>query len=293
MRLSTRKNLLQALAIGMVHMNNPVTFAGVRNNFAYTPGGGNNGAPGNQPPINPGAVPPHQVSGPNGSKVNPGQPSSTPGDPNHPNAPANPGNPQVQDGSSPLDIYANLFDNSPQLDKDGKPIQAPANILDSGVDNFAKMAEKLQFQNVATPEQMELMAKGGQEGIAAMMEVMQNFGRQVFAHAAATSTAVTKKGLDGKSKELQTNINNAIRLHGLSENLLKKDPRLSNPAVAPLVAVVQQQMATKFPNDTVAQLEQKVSQYFKEGFSAFTQEPAAAQTKDEEVPFNFLDFLKK
>jgi hypothetical protein len=283
------------LALGMVNGNTaPISFAGAPNNFNYAAG---SGVPGAQTPAplagtngvpNPAPVMPHSLS-----KVNPGVNSTSTPDPNTPAALVN-GLPT--DGSSALAPFAKLFDNSPKLDAQGKPVVPAKTVLDANVSNYQEMAKNLKFGELMNPEQQAALVAGGEGAVAALSEVLNNFGQQIFAQAAATATQVTKKGFEVKASENQAAINEAIRLHGLSNSLLNKDSRLADPAVAPLVSVVQQQMAKAFPQDTVAQLETKVVSYFENAFSGFggkKQEEVRQQQAAAKPAFNFLEFLQK
>ncbi len=284
------------IALGVICANQggaaPVSFAGVPHNFSLPQGGsnGNNNQPAplsgnnNVPPVGPSLSP-------TASKVNPGVTSTSAADPNT--------NPQLlanaSKGSSPLDKFATLFQNpSPAVGADGKPIPPKANVLDAGVGSYTELAKGINLAPVMSDEQKAALVKGGEGAVTALTEVLDAFGKQVFAHAASTSTAVTKRGLTEHSAEQQQLINNAIKLNGLSESLLNKDPRLSNPAVAPLVAVVQQQIAKGNPNATTQQLEGMVVEYFREAFGGFGTDPVtteATRVAASKPAFNFLDFV--
>jgi hypothetical protein len=293
-----KNKLTRSLAFGIAHANQqsgPITFGGVPNNFNYAPGGGNNSSTSGTAPISGNnAVPNPTPNFPNSlSKVNPGVNSTSSPDPN---TPPNLVKDLPQAGSSPLAEFAKLFDNTPEVGADGKPIKPAPNVLDSGVSNYAEIAKKMDFvSNVATDDQKAALVKGGEEAVGALMEILNTFGQQVYSQAAATSTQVTKKGFEIKSKEMQEQINRAIQFNGLSESLLNKDSRLADPSVAPLVQVVQQQMIAKFPGLTRNQLEEKVVTYFNTAFSDFGKTKAQEQEQQlaAEKPFNFLEFLQQ
>lgn len=279
MKLSRRNNLTSRIAMGLVHAN--VNFAGVPSNFNFNPGGGGGGGGGNGTPNAPapmsgaaGNIPPA-----NPSKMIPGMEAGTPGDPNNPNN-------KPPEGSSPLDKYAGFFDNKPKPVDPNAPKPTPT-VLDATSADYLKTAGKLDFTAAVTPEQRALMAKGGEEGVTAMLDAINGISRNIYAQAGATASQVTKKGLELSEGQLDSKINQSLVLAQSSSNVGTLNSMLENPMYKPMVGAIQQHFLTVKPDMTAKELSELTVDYFK-NMSA----PAASTKEDSGGKTNMESFFE-
>lgn len=195
------------------------------------------------------------------SKIIPGVPSESKVDPLSPAAA------DLPKGPSPLDKYAGLFDNAPTVDKDGKPIakiEATKTLLDAGVVDYTKAAETLDFTKAVTPEIQAKIAKGGEEGVAAMLEAMQLVGANAFIQAGVTASKAGKTSLELATTERGAAVQSQIHLNDVSTLVITANPSLAHPALKPMADALGKQLVEKNPTATPQQIADLTLGYFKE-----------------------------
>lgn len=219
-----------------------IKFLGVPNNFGYDGGAGSN-------PMATPAAP---------AAATPAAPTPTAATPA-----AKP------EGASPVDKYLNLFNNAPSPSGTPAPTPAPAptpkpepTILDSNKEIFGKAYETENFIGQVPKEDMELMAKGGPEGLAAMLKVINTAARQAAAVASETSIAVSRKAADVMGKETQNELKRAIVLNTTDSHIKKQNEVLLNPAFAPVVSIMQDIILSKNPGMDAETLAKSTVEYF-------------------------------
>jgi hypothetical protein len=178
-----------------------------------------------------------------------------------------PNNPTVTD---PLDQFKDIWNTENKPGAQGQPL--------FNVDQ-TKMMEAARKQNFASGLNPELIAKvaaGGQEGVQAMIELINTVGQNVYAQSAFAGTKLIEGALDksgfARSADLDT------RFKSLSvDNALKQDnPIFSNPAVAPMLDMARNQFLVKYPNATPAELT-KMAQDYLIGFANAVTTPQTQQ----------------
>lgn len=243
MKYLNRNKLSRLSALGVVHANSPVSFAGVPNNFNFG---------GAQQPAPMGGGTPAPITTP--SKVIPGQPSAAAPEPNTPVAP-------VAQGSSSLDKYAAFFDNKPKPASEDAPKPTPT-VLDATSADYLKTAGKLDFTSSITPEQKAAMVTGGEAGVAAMLDVINNIGRQVYAQAGATASQVGKKSLELSEGQIAQKINQSLVLAQSSSEVAALNTMLENPMYKPMVSAIQNHFLTVKPDLSAKELAELTVGYF-------------------------------
>lgn len=232
---------------------------------------GQNNQPQNLP--TPGNVPPNTgmaAPGNNGVAPNGVTPSIPPNSQQTTEAP-----------KSPFAEFEKLWE--PATGPDGKPLQVTKEPL-YNVDpkQVMEAAQRTDFRSVASKEQLEKMAAGGADGIAAMMDVMQAMSASVYANAAVAATKIAEQGISKAMSQAESRLPGVIRNQQLSESLVKNNPALQDPAVRPLVDLVRNQFAQKFPNATSAELESMANDYMLKAGSAFNPTAQKQQQQEEQ-----------
>lgn len=226
--------------------------------------------------------------------VNPGNRNSQSMDPNqNPNLnPAlqnpnlNPQNPQVQNNPNPQNPQNTQ--NNPQ------PPQAPVDPfkdlwtidpkqkgpVDLGEFNFSFDQGKvdasingLDFTKAITPELMGKIAAGGQDAVAATLQAMNIVGQQAAKTALMASTKITESGIRTNGQRLRDNLPHLVRNESVSNVLREDNPLFNDPSTAPMMELITQQMAQKFPNATPAEILKNARSYmanFAENAVKFT-----------------------
>lgn len=194
---------------------------------------------------------------------------------------------------SPLSEFNKLWE--PATGPDGKPVQVTKDPL-FNVDpkQVMEAAQKTDFRSVATPEQLQKMAAGGQEGIAAMMDVFQAMSASVYANAAVAATKIAESGITKALSQAEGRLPSIIRQQQFGESLAQKNPALQDPAVQPMIKMLEQQFAQKYPNANSAELTDMAQRYMlgvSEAFNPAKQQALTDQQKQVEKENNNWDIF--
>ena len=189
------------------------------------------------------------------------------------------GNNNNGNGNAPVVDYTKLFDNEPQVGADGKPIQQDTGYLPKIDPNkISESFGKLKFTDGITPEQRQAMAQGGEAGVAAMMDVIDNVGRSISSRMFSTNYGLMEKALPAAFDKFSGSLDSRINLNMANNMGRSSNPIMSDPSYAPMVDTIRNQISTKYPHLTADNLNTAVTKYFDEmaGKMGYKKEAAPA-----------------
>lgn len=226
------------------------TLFGVQTNTASPPASAT-------PPINPAAVPNPNAQGTPGN-LNPAG-LTIQADPNNATAPAGSSADPVG-AQSPMDQFKDLFTIDPNAKT---PEVAPLNPL-SAADpkQFFDAAKKIDFTRVITPDLRAKIAAGGELGVEAMIQAMNQVSQVVYARGTQASSQINDVVANAVQEAIVKQIPDLLKKHNLSQSTFAENPALANPAMKPLVDMAQAQILVKHPNASEGELRKMTSDYF-------------------------------
>lgn len=173
----------------------------------------------------------------------------------------------------PMDEFNTLF--APPVDKDGKPIQnaGDAPLFTYNPAAMMEAAKKMDFTSGIDPALLQKVGAGGEEGIKAMIQIMNAVGQDAFAKAAVAAAKLTEHGLNGAETRFKNSLPTFVKSQQASEGL-QSEAILQHPSVAPLVDTVKSQIMTKFPDATSAQIKEMTVKYFQNFAKSFAPQPS-------------------
>jgi hypothetical protein len=186
---------------------------------------------------------------------------NTPGDPS-PAPPPIAATPVATPAPSPAPMhqFTDLWHPTP-APKEPDPTK-PGNIFSAA--DPAKMLEAARGVNFVEGLDANLLAtaaKGGPEGVAALVQIINDVGQRSYAQAAFASTRVVDQGLSQFQLGLDKSLPGAIKKHTVSESIVSDNPAFNNPALAPVIQAVQLQIQAKHPQATTAEIRAYTLQY--------------------------------
>lgn len=195
--------------------------------------------------------------------------------------------PEPAKEATPLDAFAELWKNEPPTEG-----QQPTGVF-GNVDpkRFMEAAAKVDFSKAITPETLQAIQTGGEEGVKAFAAAMNSVAQNVYAQASFASTKITEQALEKARQAFIAEIPNHIRASTASESLRAENPIFSHPAAAPILGAVQSQLAVKFPQASAAELTAMAKTYlenFASGVSPKKVEEPSSKTKETDWS-SFLD----
>lgn len=161
-----------------------------------------------------------------------------------------------QGDASPLANFGDLWKADPNANQQ-TPSTNPAFNLDHK--QLWDASQKINFtQHI--PE--DLMTKAMSGDRAAFGEVLNKVAQFGFANAASASGELVKQSLGSAQTSLeQTILPNALRNQEVSRALDQANPIFADPAVAPMLGMLKQQLQTKYPTASPEQIAKTATEY--------------------------------
>lgn len=197
---------------------------------------------------------------------------------------ANP-NPAGEKTQSPTDKFKDLWDTSNQQQPDNQPN------FKLNQEQLGKVTGGMDFTKSLSRDDMAAIANGGEGAIAALGNVLNAFGREVFGASAQFSSHMTESGYNSASKIIDNGLPGAIKRQMTEQQMYSSNPKLKDTALQPLVSAMQSQFAAKHPNASPQEISDLVSEYFGTVVTgAFAKDEPAAQQKQNQGT-DFASFL--
>lgn len=174
-----------------------------------------------------------------------------------------------QQTESLLDKHKDLWQPNATDQQEAQPLFA----VDQS--KLMEAAGNLDFTKLVKPEQVQAIARGGDEAAQAFLQAINAVGQAGFANALAANTKLIEQALQRKEAEFEAKIPGAIKSFNI-ENALSSDPVLSHPAARPVVGVIAKAMASKNPDATPGELQEAALALLRE---IVGDSPAAKQAK--------------
>lgn len=156
---------------------------------------------------------------------------------------------------SPLEGFAKLWQKE---DTDQKPLQlTPTFTVDPA--KLRETAKGVDFVKAVSPAALEA-AKNGDSSLLVNEAVQLGYAKS----AEATAAIVQKALQDQATMFRDTILPEALRRNQVTNTLRSDNALLNNPAAQPVITMLEQQMAVKYPNATAAEVSSKAKDYLSE-----------------------------
>lgn len=177
--------------------------------------------------------------------------------------------PKVGDGAaSPLDGFKNLWDT----DKDAKPPTSWEPRLAIDPAKILAAAKTVDFSKSIAPE---LLAKAAGGDATALSQVINEAAQSGFAQAMGSTANLVKAALTDQAAVFRDQIlPEVLRKHAINTQL-QDDSLFTNPAVAPMLKMVEDQLVAKNPTMSPAQIKEQAKKFTTE----FAEHVAASSGK--------------
>lgn len=183
-------------------------------------------------------------------------------DPNNPN-PGQQQQQQQQEPKSPLAEFSKLWETTPVVDGETPPTDwnDPNSILPNMKVDPKKMfeaAQRIDFSKVMDRTKVEAALKGDSQ---AFMDVINSVHHSAYANMAMSTTKIIEASLKQMVPKLFEALPNHIRKHVVSDTVNTDNPIFSDPAVAPVLEMVKQQMTMKHPKASAKEIADMAKKY--------------------------------
>lgn len=197
------------------------------------------------------------------------QTASTPGTAPNGAVPEGSAAPVEQQKVDPLDQFKDLW--QPNANQ-----EAPQPLINVDPKSLAEAAKKTDFAKMIQPEQLQAIAAGGEAGVAAFAQAMNQVAQGVYAQSAFATTKIVEQAVNKAREQFQNDIPAHVKRLNVSENLRNENPALSHPAAAPVLGALEHTLTQKHPNASSAEITQMAKQYLSSLGEAFNAPQTAA-----------------
>lgn len=150
--------------------------------------------------------------------------------------------------ASPLDKFNDLWQ---PVATDPNAPQGPQSV---DPQKLMEAASKVDFSRSLNQETLAKVAAGGEEAIKALMESFNTFGQQVYGQSAVTTAKIVEQAVAEARNQFIAEIPDAIKRQGARTKMFDDNPAFKHPAIAPMIEAQVQQLSTKFPKASPAEL---------------------------------------
>ena len=128
-----------------------------------------------------------------------------------------------------------------------------------------KAAQQVDFTKMIPADLMEKVQKGD---AAALLQVINTVGQGSYAQATAANAKIVEAALNRQAEKFMSEVlPQVLKQHQIGTQLAAENPLFNNPAVAPMLDMVKQQLTIKFPSASPQEITSKAQEYLT-GFAA-------------------------
>lgn len=169
-----------------------------------------------------------------------------------------------EDDASPLAEFDKLWEPLDPKTASPKSSMVPKITMDPK--KIMESARTQDFTKGIAPEVLERLSKGNDPD--AILIAINQASQAAYAQGTSASTGILQKALEMQAKVFEDKIMPEIlRKHNIGNALRADNSLFDNPAVAPMLNLVEAQFATKYPNASPVEITQKAKLYL-EGFAS-------------------------
>jgi len=165
---------------------------------------------------------------------------------------------------SPMAEFSKLWETKPTKDAAGNDTTPsdPLDILPNLQADPKKMfeaASRIDFSKVMNVEKVKAALSGDS---AAFSEVINQVAQAAFANSAMSTTRIVEAALKSMIPKLtDTAIPHLVRKHSVRETVVNENPIFADPAVAPMLQMLETQLSTQFPQASAKDISQMAKKY--------------------------------
>lgn len=166
-------------------------------------------------------------------------------------------------GDDPLLDFSKLWE--PTVGADGKPVKkAGPKVFTPTIDPKAMVAmlDKQDFMKDASAEEMQAIAKGGEEAAIALGSVVNKASKRAFMMAFSGSNKMMEAAVQAARQDALNEVPTYVRDQMIDSELSRENILMANPAYKPMVDTIKRQYQDKFPKATPAEINKGVRAYF-------------------------------
>jgi len=190
---------------------------------------------------------------------------------------------------SPEDKFKDLWKNEP-TDPNKKPDEAtgltPQQMMEA--------AAKVDFTKVIDKDLLAKISAGGEEATSALIQALNRTAQQTYAQTTLVADKLITAQVEKAKQDFADRIPDLVKRQRVQDDLIKENPAFKDPAVAPVVGLIQNQLAEKFPGATADEIKQMAIEYFAGAAQKLVKtKPSSTTSTKENTEDDWEDWLTK
>jgi len=174
---------------------------------------------------------------------------------------------------SPLEKHKDLW--QPIKTEEGAPT---SNSPDPN--KIMEAASKVDFTKILNKEALAKVQAGGEEAVQAMATLLNQTAQVVYGQSTVAASKIVEQALAQAEQKFADKVPSLVNQKAAEAKLLTQNKALANPAVAPIVNMIQGQLALKYPNATSDELTEMAMEMMQGAAQVFSPSPVADKTAD-------------
>lgn len=175
-----------------------------------------------------------------------------------PNGTVPPGAAEGNTKESPDDKFGKLWETTPT--DPSKKEEEPQGLTP---DQMLQAAAKVDFAKVIDKDTLARITAGGEDATAALVQALNKVSQQTYAQTVLVADKLITAQVEKSKGEFARQVPDLVRRQRVQDGLIKENPAFKDPAVAPVVNLIQNQLAEKFPQATSDELQLMAIEYFQ------------------------------
>jgi hypothetical protein len=175
---------------------------------------------------------------------------------------------QAAPTQSPTERFKDLWE--PVKVEEGKQPQQSAGLTP---EQMLEAASKVDFTRVLDQASLAKIQAGGEEAVQALAGLLNKTAQTVYGQSTVVAQKLVETAVDKARREFTEQLPGLVKRQTAQESLLRENPAFKDPAVAPVVAAIQSQLQTKFPNASSSELAEMAQEYFKSAAGVLSGKP--------------------
>lgn len=207
----------------------------------------------------------NQQSGAPAQQPAPAQPGNLPNQqPADPTKIDGANNPPPNPDASPLDQFKDLWE--PTNTNEGEPAPMFEQLDPTKVQEAMNRAD---FSGAISQENLSAISEGGEAAMRAFSDSLNAVARQVMSQSTLVANKMIETQVTKALESHQAKLPDMLKKQTLKDNLSSTNPLFKNPAIKPVAEAVQMQLAAKYPDASVAEVNEMVSNFLTTMSGAF------------------------
>ena len=156
-------------------------------------------------------------------------------------------------------------------------------------------AAKVDFAKVLDKDTLAKITAGGEDATQALVQALNKVAQQTYAQTTLVADKLITAQVEKAKEDFASKIPDLVKRQRVADDLIKENPAFKDPAVAPVVGLIQNQLAEKFPQATADEIKQMAIEYFAGAAQKLVKTKASTgtSTTKENTEDDWEDWLTK